>query len=117
MSDDMRFKNRYRVASARLASWDYRWAGVYHVTICTLGRVCWFGEIREGQMVLSREGNVIAQEWRKIPQLGPHVLLDEWTVMPDHLHGILILQNPFALEPREEDAKGLPAHSLGAVVS
>ena len=60
---------------------------------------------------------MIAQEWRKIPQIGPHVLLDEWVVMPDHLHGILILQNPSTLEVREEGAKGLPAHSLGAVVS
>src|SRR3954454_4324052 len=81
---------RYRIPSARLACWDYRWAGVYNVTICTLGRVCWFGEIAEGQMALSLEGNVIAQEWTKIPQIGPHVLLDEWIVMPDHLHGILV---------------------------
>ena len=117
MSDDVRFRNRYRIPSARLASWDYRWTGVYHVTICTLGRVCWFGEVREGQMALSREGNVIAQEWRKIPQIGPHVLLDEWIVMPDHLHGILVLQNPPTPEPREQEAGGLPAHSLGAVVS
>ena len=117
MSDDMRFKNRYRIPSARLASWDYRWTGVYHVTICTLGRVCWFGEIREGHMALSREGDVIAQEWRKIPQLGPHVLLDEWIVMPYHLHGILVLQNRHPLELREEKSSGTPAHSLGAVVS
>jgi len=118
MSDDLRFKNRYRIPSARLACWDYRWAGVYYVTVCTLGRVCWFGEITAGQVTLSREGNVIAQEWRKIPQIGPHVLLDEWVVMPDHLHGILILQNPPMPKPsRDKEASGLPAQSLGAVVS
>ena len=116
MSDDMRFRNRYRIPSARLASWDYRWAGVYHVTLCTLGRVCWFGEITGGQVALSREGNVIAQEWSSIPQIGPHVLLDEWIVMPDHLHGILIFKNRPTPVPREEGTDKLPL-SLGELIS
>lgn len=51
MSSDLLFKKRYRIPSARLAGWDYRWAGVYHVTINTQGRVCWFGEIQQGQVV------------------------------------------------------------------
>jgi putative transposase len=116
MPDDLRFRNRYRIPSARLASWDYRWTGVYHVTICTLGRVCWFGEITGGQMTPSREGDVVAREWSAIPQIGPDVLLDEWIVMPDHLHGILIFKHRPKPEPREEEASRLPL-SLGEVIA
>ena len=116
MSDDLRFRNRYRIPSARLASWDYRWTGVYHVTICTLGRIGWFGEITGGRMTLSREGDWVAREWSNIPQIGPYVLLDEWIVMPDHLHGILIFTNRPKPEPREEEAEQLPL-SLGEVIA
>ena len=117
MPDELRFKNRYRIPSARLASWDYRWAGVYSVTICTQGRVCWFGEIVAGEVVLSPEGRVVAEEWREIPCTFPHVLLDEWILMPDHLHGILTFQNQPPGKPRPENAGRLTAGSLGAVVN
>jgi putative transposase len=114
MPDDLLFRNRYRIPSARLAGWDYRWAGVYSVTICTRGRVCWFGDVREGQVVLSPVGEVVAQEWRKIPRHRPRVTLDEWIVMPDHLHGILIFQG--RTQGETDRPKHLLAQSLGAVI-
>jgi len=116
MSDDLRFRNRYRIPSARLASWDYRWAGVYSVTICTWGRVCWFGEIVEGQVSLSPEGKVVAEEWKKIPRDFVRVSLDEWIVMPDHMHGILVFQGRPQPEESREEASRLLARSLGAVI-
>lgn len=114
MSDDLLFKNRYRIPSSRLAEWDYRWAGVYHVTINTWGRVCWFGEIRHGQVVLSQAGKVVATEWRKIPGEHSRVTLDEWVIMPDHLHGLLVFHGRTPDEP--EKSKHLLAQSLGVVV-
>ena len=117
MPDDLRFRNRYRIPSARLASWDYRWAGVYSVTICTQGRVCCLGEIVAGEVVLSPEGRVAAEEWRKIPRVFPHVLLDEWIVMPDHMHGILTFQNRPLEKPSPESAGHLTTGSLGAVIN
>jgi len=116
MSDDLRFRNRYRIPSARLVSWDYRWAGVYSVTICTWGRVCWFGEIVEGQMSLSPPGKVVAEAWRKIPGIDARVSLDEWVVLPDHLHGILIIQGRPQKEQNCEGDSHLFAQSLGAVI-
>jgi putative transposase len=86
------------------------------VTICSRGRVCWFGEIVDGQVALSPEGRVAAEEWQKIPRNCPHVILDEWIVMPDHMHGILVFQNPSAQEKSPEEASRLLAQSLGAVV-
>ncbi|MFY9825374.1 MAG: transposase [Thermoanaerobaculia bacterium] len=103
MTDDLRFKNRYRIPSARLASWDYRWPGVYSVTICTRSRICWFGEVLDGEMALSPEGRVVEEEWTKISRDFPQVALDAWIVMPDHVHGILLFQSRLT-------------QSLGAVV-
>jgi putative transposase len=116
MSDDVLFRNRYRISAARLASWDYRWSGVYSVTICTGGRICWFGEIRGEEVSLSPAGEVAAQEWEKIPRGHPRVSLDEWIVMPDHIHGILVSHGNPRDKPRAEKPKHLLAQSLGAVI-
>jgi putative transposase len=114
MSDDLLFRNQYRVPSSRLAGWDYRWAGVYGVTINTRGRVRWFGEVRQGQVVLSSVGEAVAAEWEKIPRHRPRVTLDEWVIMPDHLHGILVFQGRI---PTESDKpRHLLADSLAAVI-
>jgi REP element-mobilizing transposase RayT len=116
MSDDIRFRDRYRIPSARLANWDYRWAGVYSLTICTRGRVQWFGEIVDGQMALSPEGRVVAEEWSKIPRVCPRVTLDEWIIMPDHLHGILVFQGRPTQDAGQENPSRLLSQSLGAMV-
>jgi putative transposase len=70
-----------------------------------------------GQVVLSPEGRVVAEEWRKIPRAFPHVLLDEWIIMPDHMHGILVFQNQPAQEQNPENAGHLTSLSLGATVN
>lgn len=106
------FRNRFRVPSTRLRGWDYRWAGIYAVTICVQGRVCCLGEVVEADVALSPFGVIVAEEWLAIPHTHPQVALDEWIVMPDHVHGILIFQG----EDRPVPQDGLPAGSLGAVV-
>ena len=116
MSGDMLFRNRYRVPAARLASWDYRWSGVYSVTICTWGRGCWLGEVKEGEVFLSSTGEVVAQEWEKIPRRHPRVSLDEWIIMPDHIHGLLVFHGNPRDKPRAERPEHLLAQSLGAVI-
>jgi putative transposase len=86
------FRNRYRIPSARLESWDYRWSGMYFVTICTERRDRCLGEIATGQVSHSPYGEIVAREWQRIPGPHPRVDLDAWIVMPDHVHGILILK-------------------------
>ncbi|HEX4962999.1 MAG TPA: transposase [Thermoanaerobaculia bacterium] len=88
--DDL-FRNRYRVPSTRLKGWDYRLPGYYYVTICVLDRVQCLGEVVNGESVLSPGGEAVAREWGQIPQRNPQVTLDAWIVMPDHLHGLLLL--------------------------
>ncbi len=98
--------------SARLPGWDYRWPGVYAVTINVQGRLCCLGEVVEADVALSPLGVLVAEEWLAIPRTHSQVALDEWIIMPDHLHGILIFQGGDRSDPKG----GLPAGSLGAVV-
>jgi putative transposase len=80
---------RYRGKSLRMEGWDYRFPAFYFVTLCTLGRVPWFGEIRHKTMELSSIGRIAHQCWHDIPLHFPHVTLDAYVIMPDHVHGII----------------------------
>ena len=88
-----KFKGKYRIGSARRQKWDYRWDAGYFITICTQNRQHFFGEINDGKMELSYQGILADVFWHEIPIHSKSVLLDEFTVMPNHIHGILILQN------------------------
>lgn len=65
--------------------------GAYFVTICTRDRIPHFGEIRGGVMGLSMIGDIAHRYWQEIPDHFPHVTLDEWIVMPNHMHGIVVI--------------------------
>jgi REP element-mobilizing transposase RayT len=89
------FKNKYRIESTRLRGWDYRNPGYYFVTICTKNREPYFGQIVQGkEMHLSSMGEIAAQCWREIPKHHANVDLDEFMIMPNHTHGIIIICNP-----------------------
>ncbi len=85
------FQNKYRIPSARLRGWDYAAPGAYFVTICTHNRVCWFGDVHRAKMVLSEIGEIANEYWRNIPNHFENVQLGEYVVMPNHVHGIVIL--------------------------
>ncbi|MFT4018000.1 MAG: hypothetical protein QM668_13625, partial [Agriterribacter sp.] len=89
MSD--KFQNKYRIASTRLQNWDYRWNAPYFITICTLNREYYFGEIETGKMVLSKQGILADVLWHEIKNHAKNIDLDEFVIMPNHIHGILIL--------------------------
>ncbi|MCL9771131.1 transposase [Flavobacterium sp. HXWNR69] len=88
-----KFKNKYRISSARLQSWDYSNSGVYFITICTQDRHHFFGHIHNQEMQLSEVGKLAAQFWYEIPNHFPMVELGNFVVMPNHVHGILIIDN------------------------
>lgn len=85
------FKNRYRVESARLPHFDYSSSGRYFVTICTNNKACHFGDVVNGEMCLSSIGEIVADEWQNTPKVRPNVILDSWVVMPNHVHGIIVI--------------------------
>ncbi len=88
-----KFQNKYRNESIRLQNWDYRWAGAYFITICTENREHYFGEIENGKMKLSHLGVIADIFWHEIPARKPFVKLGEYVIMPNHIHGILIIDD------------------------
>ena len=86
-----KFKNKYRIPSARLIGWDYTSEGAYFITICTDNREDFFGKCEKGKMKLSTIGAIVQGFWFEIPKHFAHVTLGEFTVMPNHIHGILHL--------------------------
>lgn len=89
MSD--KFQNRYRIASAQLQNWNYGSNAAYFVTICTLDREFYFGNVVDGKMVLSNLGIIADVMWHEIINHAKNVELGPFIVMPNHVHGILIL--------------------------
>ena len=88
-----KFQNKYRIQSSRLQNWDYRWAGAYFITICTKNREHYFGEIENGEIILSEIGRIVEQEWLKTFDMRPDMNLQmgDYQVMPNHFHGIIII--------------------------
>jgi len=75
--------------SIRLKGYDYTHPGVYFVTIVAFGQEPIFGRIVEGEMELNQLGEIILEEWFKTAQIRPEIELDEFVVMPNHVHGII----------------------------
>jgi len=88
-----KYKNRFRIKSTRLQNWDYGWDGAYFITICTQNRKNYFGQIKNGQMQLSNIGVIANILWYEIKNHARNIQLGEFIIMPNHIHGILILNN------------------------
>ncbi|MFT4663945.1 MAG: putative transposase [Gammaproteobacteria bacterium] len=86
-----KFQNKYRIESARKPEWDYRNPGQYFITICTHEREHFFWGCSNGKMTLSTAGAIVQGFWFEIPKHFAHVRLGEFVVMPNHVHGVLIL--------------------------
>jgi len=79
--------------SIRLQGYNYSQAGAYFITIVTNNRECLFGEIKNGTMILNDTGKIAQQCWLEIPNHFPNAELDEFVIMPNHIHGIIVLNN------------------------
>ena len=93
VSMEDKFKNKYRIPSARWAAWDYGQQAAYFITICTAHRQHYFGHISNKQMILSDIGKIAEEEWFKTPSIRPdmNLCLEDFVVMPNHIHGILTI--------------------------
>jgi len=89
-----KFKGKYRIPSARWATWDYGNNGAYFITICTANRDHSFGKIVKEEMILSAIGQSALDCWHEIPAHFPFVVLDQFVVMPNHVHGIVVIDKP-----------------------
>lgn len=77
--------------SIRLKGYDYSQEGAYFITICCQDRACLFGKITNGEMILNEMGIIAHDEWIKTTEIRQNVKLDVFVIMPNHIHGIIVL--------------------------
>ncbi|TAL67119.1 MAG: hypothetical protein EPN82_16235 [Bacteroidetes bacterium] len=77
--------------SNRLFDYDYSNEGLYYVTLCTKERIEWFGKINNYKILLDDYGVIVKNFWEDIPKHYNNVLIDEYVIIPNHIHGIIII--------------------------
>ena len=99
--------------SIRLEGYDYSQAGAYFVTVCVQDRECLFGEIVDGHMRLNDAGQTVCTTWDDLCNHLPHVVLDVFVVMPNHIHGIIFITDiPVGAGSKPTRSKpALPPHA------
>jgi REP element-mobilizing transposase RayT len=85
----------------RLPDYDYSAPGWYYITTCTNKLKCWFGEIKNREMKLNKAGEVVKSRWQWLAKHYEYISLDEFAVMPNHVHGILIINKHVNVNRRD----------------
>ena len=110
--------DRHHRRSIRLQGYDYAQAGAYFITLCTQGRARLFGRVTHGVVELTDIGRIVEEEWARTPAARLNVELDAYVVMPDHIHGILVItyrDDSVALLEASSTLRS-PARTIGAIV-
>jgi putative transposase len=91
--DNLKYKNKYRIPTTRLKNYDYAQNGYYFVTICTKNKQHYFGKIENEQMILNKIGEIVLNELKNTEIIRKNIKLDEFIIMPNHIHGIIIINS------------------------
>ena len=83
--------DRHHRRSIRLKEYDYSQPGAYFVTICVEQRQCLFGDVVDGQMIVSQYGMVVADTYQWLCDRYSYLYTDKWIVMPNHFHAIMVI--------------------------
>jgi REP element-mobilizing transposase RayT len=112
--------DRHHRRSTRLKGYDYAQEGAYFITICTYAKQWLFGEIENDKMMLNHYGEIVANCWLAIPTHFPHIELDEFVIMPNHMHGIVVITDSLMTVGAQHAAPAsipqIKAGSLPAVI-
>ena len=105
--------------SIRLSNYNYAAQGMYFVTICTHDRQKLFGDIADGVMRINDIGGIVCQEWLRSEHIRCEIQMDEWIVMPNHMHGIVIINNNTVGAAGRSPLRphGPAKHSLGSLIA
>lgn len=107
---------RHHRRSIRLKNYDYAEAGAYFVTICIEQRECLLGEVIDGQMLVSEWGQIAGEIWEQIAEHWPMVDLDAFVIMPNHLHGIVIIRDESEILQGVAEEEGGGGEEGGAAI-
>jgi len=102
--------------SIRLKGYDYSHEGAYFVTICAWNRECIFGDVVDGEMQLNGYGEVAGESWIWLSRQYGYVDIDKWVVMPNHMHGIVIINNSSRGGSRTAPTETIKRKSLGRLI-
>ena len=105
--DKHKFQGKYRIESTRLKDYDYSLNGAYFVTICPKNSMHLFGSIVDQKLIPNRQAEVVTECWLGLPAHYANCVLDKFIIMPNHVHGIIIIDNEIAetgLKPNENNA-------------
>lgn len=90
-----KFQNKYRIQSHRKPNWDYSSNALYYITLVVQGRECLLGKIVDAEMFLSEFGRIVYEEWHKSFDLRKELFLDEYVIMPNNIHAVIVLEQPY----------------------
>jgi len=128
LSDNFSNNPQRNRRTIRLKEYDYSIPWWYYVTICTFDRKLLFGEIKKGKMILNDIGKIVDEEWMKTKEVRKNVDLDYHVIMPNHMHGIVIINSRGELNSPKEGKEGgrqyaptnnklkSPSQTLGAII-
>lgn len=108
--------DRWHRRSIRLAGYDYAQPGAYFVTICTQGRECSLGKARDGSVDLSHHGEIVQRAWNSLPEHYPHVGVDAFVIMPNHIHGVIVLSEAMEDSGAQRTGRLSTRHGLPEIV-
>jgi REP-associated tyrosine transposase len=108
--------NQHHRRSVRLEGYDYAQMGVYFITICTHKKICLFGGVVDEKMVLNDAGRIAEECWASIPMHFPESALDEYVIMPNHIHGILAITDPLSTDAETPSPPHGVAMALGSII-
>ena len=94
------FQNKFRIESSRIKDFDYSSPSWYYVTINTQNHVYSFGSVKNSKMILSDIGKIVNEEWLRTKKIRINIDLDHYVIMPNHFHGIIILNETGNVETR-----------------
>ena len=109
------FRDKYRIETTRKRDWNYAAASWYFVTICTENKRCYFGFIKDAALKPSFLGQYAEACWREIPSHHENVTIDDFVVMPNHIHGIIVIDGPEWMPPLRRKGEHRPPQRLSAV--
>ena len=116
-----RYPINHNRRSLRLRGWDYRTTATYFITLVTHRRDCLFGDAECGQIRLNEYGQVIETEWLRTAKIRLNIEMDEFIIMPNHFHAILIIHNdehiPSGVKVTSTELTGPSSGSLGAIMA